>query len=121
MLQLSQNLVFILVLIFAGEALAILAEILSARGEVRNSKKMLRLAVSMTLVIIFGGAVSIYGYMLGISLLSNIWIITVASIASILIIEPVLDYALLKQLPTRGAVLGFLLGASGMIIAILVK
>ena len=120
-LDIASSLVFILALIFSGEALAILAEVVGAKREAKRDRHLERVFGFMVVIITFGGAVSLGGYMLGIALVQNIWIISVASIASELVIEPFVDYALLKQLPTRGAALGFLLGASGMILALLVR
>lgn len=112
-------LLLVALLIFLGECLAMLAEILSARTALRDRGHVRRQFYRMAIVIVFAGLFSLLGYTLGITVLKNIWIVSVVSIASELLLEPVLDYTLLRQLPTRGAAIGFALGAAGIIVALL--
>ena len=51
----------------------------------------------------------------------NIWIVSVISITSILLIEPVLAYFIFDQLPTKGAAIGLVLGAIGLYLALFYK
>ncbi len=61
----------------------------------------------------------IAGYILGYKSFQNIWIVSALSITSILIIEPILGYALFQQLPTKGAFLGLILAVIGFIVTLI--
>jgi hypothetical protein len=73
------------------------------------------LTIKMFIIIVFAGVFLIVGYMMGFSAFKNIWIVSVASITSILIIEPILAYTVFQQLPTKGAIIGLILGILGFI------
>lgn len=102
-----------LILILFGETLAILTELTGAKytGDTFSTRLFFRLLALM----IIAGAFLLAGYMLGFINFKNIWIVSAVSITSILIIEPVLNYFYLNQLPTRGALIGFILGVIGLI------
>ncbi|MBI4173778.1 MAG: hypothetical protein HY519_03610 [Candidatus Aenigmarchaeota archaeon] len=104
-------------LILAGEALAIYAEMLGAKAYAESSP-FLAAFLKMLLVMTVGGGFLIAGYMLGFQAFQNIWIVTAASITSILIIEPILAYTLFQQLPTKGAMVGLALGLAGFLAAL---
>ena len=110
--------ILVIFLIFSGETLAIYAEIFAAKTRSVSSKPFLQIFLKMFLVIILAGGFLIAGYMLGFSAFKNIWIVSVTSITSILIIEPILAYMIFQQLPTKGAIIGLILGAIGFIITI---
>jgi hypothetical protein len=104
----------ILVLI-SGEVITIGAEIYGAKYfglEFGNFKTVFwKLVLPMT----FGGFLLLTGYMLSMQSFKNIWVVTVISISSIIIAEPILNYAITHQSPTRGALIGFILGALGLL------
>jgi cellulose synthase/poly-beta-1,6-N-acetylglucosamine synthase-like glycosyltransferase len=108
-------------LIFIAEAVTIYAEMLAARSKFFTSQSSLQIFLKMFLISIVGGGFLILGYMFGINNFKNIWIVSVISITSILIIEPVLAYAIFHQLPTRGAALGFIFGILGFVLALFIK
>jgi hypothetical protein len=56
--------------------------------------------------------------MLGFRAFQNIWIVSVSSITSILIIEPLVSYAFFRQSPTTGAFIGLVFGAIGFAAAL---
>lgn len=60
-------------------------------------------------------------YVLGIKAFKNIWVVSVISITSIVIAEPILIYAVFRELPTRGALIGFVLGVVGLLSAVFLK
>jgi hypothetical protein len=106
-------------LILAGEALAIYAEISGAKiysaGGLFN-QTFLRVFV----FILFGSICLLVGYMLGYRGFRNIWIVSAISITGILIIEPSLNYTIFHQLPTKGALIGLILGAIGFVAALFI-
>lgn len=108
------------VLVFAGECLAMLSEIIGAKDEVKDKRHIKKHFYKMAVIMTFAGFFALLGYSLGITVLKNIWIVSVVSIASELILEPFLDYKILKQLPTKGAAIGFVLGAVGIMAALLI-
>lgn len=67
------------------------------------------------------GILLLVGYMLGLKAFENIYIVSVVSITSILVLEPLLAFLVLHQLPTRGAVVGLVLGGVGLFSALFVK
>jgi hypothetical protein len=68
----------------------------------------------ITLICIAGISL-VLAYWLGYQGTGNIWVVTVASLTLLLILEPIIIYAMLKELPSRGAIIGFSLGAAGLI------
>lgn len=74
--------------------------------------------LELGVVIMVGSFALLAGYMLGIKAFNNIWIVSAVSISSILILEPIVAYSVFRQIPTKGAFIGFLLGAAGLIIAL---
>lgn len=107
-----------ILLIVLGEALAIYAEMLGAKDATVASNPILQVFLKMFLVMVIAGGFLIAGYMLGFKTFKNIWVVSVISIAAILVIEPILAYSVFKQLPTRGAAIGFILGVLGAIAAL---
>ena len=110
--------ILVLILIFLGEALAIYAEMTGARMNQVTQQPFLQIFLKMFLIIIIGSGLLIAGYMLGFESFKNIWIVSVISITSILIIEPILALTIFKQMPTTGALIGLVLGIIGIIAAI---
>ena len=100
-----------IVLLIIGEALSIYIELSLAR---RPSN-----VLGMSIIFILATPFLLYGYMIGYSAFKNIWIVSIISITSILIIEPVLAYLIFKELPTRGAFIGLVFGTLGFISSLL--
>jgi hypothetical protein len=97
-----------LCVLFIGEALCIYAEMLAAKA---------RVAASLV-VIMPSSLLLLAGYYYGYKAFDNIWIVTVASVTSILIAEPVLALALFSDTPSKGATAGLILGAIGLYLAV---
>ena len=105
-------------ILFTGEVISIAAEVYGAKffGMDANNFKAVfwRLAVPISV----GAWLLLAGYMLSMEVFKNIWIVSVISITSILIAEPIIDYTITGQLPTRGAFIGLILGILGLIAAL---
>ena len=112
---------FAIILILFGEMVTIYAEMILARNNFLNSSPLSKIFWHPFSIMVIGGTLLITGYFVGFGAFKNIWIVSVISITSILIIEPVLAYTIFHQLPTKGAALGFILGALGFIMALLIK
>jgi len=108
----------VLILLFIGESLSIYAEMVGARSSHIASQPFLQIFLKMFLLITLAGGFLIAGYMLGFKAFKNIWIVSVASITSILIVEPLLAWTIFKQAPTSGAIVGFILGAIGLFVSL---
>lgn len=106
-----------LLLIFFGESLAIYAEIVAAK-HIQTFNTTL---VEMSIVMAVAGVMLVAGYMFGVKYLQNIWVVGAVSIASIIIMEPLITYTLFRELPTKGALIGLMLGFCGLLSALFIK
>ena len=100
-----------IILLVVGEALSIYIELSLARKPTN--------IFGMTIIFIAATAFLLYGYIISYSAFRNIWIVSVISITSILIIEPILAYLIFRELPTRGASIGLIFGTLGFISSLL--
>jgi hypothetical protein len=105
-------------ILFTGEVVSIAAEVYGAKFfgiDMHNFKGVFwRLVVPISI----GAWLLLCGYMLSMAAFKNIWVVSVISITSILIAEPIIDYAITGQLPTRGALIGLIFGVLGFIAAL---
>jgi hypothetical protein len=108
----------------AALALMIFGEILTIYSEVYASKlpghsvETPAIFLKPIILISIAGVSLIFAYWLGYQATGNIWVVTVASLTLLLILEPIVIYAMLRELPERGALIGFILGATGLIATI---
>lgn len=107
--------ILVVLIIFFGESLTILAEMIAARTFSIASHSFLDMFIKMFLIFAFAGGALIFGYMFGFISFKNIWIVSVISITSILISEPILAYVFFQQLPTSGALIGLIFGVLGFV------
>jgi len=98
------------ILVFLGELFAIYAETFGVKQEMFSSGFW-----KITLLMTFGGILLILGYIYGYKAYQNLWVITVVSITTLLIAEPLVIYFFFNQTPTLGALIGFILGIIGLI------
>jgi len=117
----SSNLikVLVIVLVALGEGFAIFAEMWAAKHYSGTGTSFWQVLLKMFLVFAIGGSLLIAGYMFGLKAFKNIWIVSVTSITSIVILEPILAYFFLQQVPTTGATIGFILGVIGLFVAVI--
>ena len=106
-----------LILMIFGEVLTIYSEVYASKLPGRPMETPLMFLKPMILISIAGISL-IFAYWLGYQGTGNIWVVTVASLTLLLILEPIVIYAMLKELPERGALIGFFLGAAGLIAAV---
>jgi hypothetical protein len=104
-------------LIFIGESLAIYIEINGAKAFSTNSV-FFQTFIKGAIFLFIAGCALLVGYMFGYRGFKNIWIVSAISITSILIIEPVINYLIFHQLPTKGAFVGLILGVMGFVAAL---
>jgi len=107
-----------LVLMAFGEVLTIYSEVYASRlpSGLWASPELL---IKPMLMICIAGISLIVAYWLGYQATRNIWVITVASLTMLLILEPIVIYAMLGEAPQRGAIIGFVLGAVGLLCTVL--
>ncbi len=110
-----------LLLLFIGEAIAVASEMIGARMFAVGRHTFLDIFLKMLLLIFLGGGSLIAGYMLGYKAFQNIWIVTIASITAILIVEPFLAWMLFREIPTKGAIIGLVLGMLGFVATITIR
>lgn len=106
-----------IVAIFAGETFSIYAEVIAAKHHATGNMAILPIFFKAFALITIWGALLVAGYMLGIHALKNIWIIGVASIASIIVMEPAITWLIFHEPPTTGALIGLILWMIGLIAA----
>jgi phosphatidylglycerophosphate synthase len=106
-----------LTLMIFGEILTIYSEVYASKLPGRPMETPLMFLKPMILISIAGISL-VFAYWLGYQGTGNIWVVTVASLTLLLILEPIVIYAMLKELPERGALIGFFLGAAGLIAAV---
>ncbi len=106
-----------LILLFFGESLAIYSEVVAAKNIHTFGSTFLKTSLLMTLA----GLGLIAGYMLGVKYLQNIWVIGAVSVVSIIIMEPIITYSIFHELPSKGALIGLVLGVLGLASALFIK
>ena len=110
----SHYLIASMVLMVFGEILTIYSEVYASKlfGRVIENPELF---IKPILLICIAGISLIFAYWLGYQGTGNIWVVTVASLTLLLILEPIVIYAMLKELPGPGALIGFILGAIGLL------
>ena len=103
-----------LILMIFGEVLTTYSEVYASKLPGRPLETPLMFLKPIILISIAGVSL-VFAYWLGYRATGNIWVVTVASLTLLLILEPIVIYAMLKELPERGALIGFILGATGLI------
>lgn len=106
-----------LILLFLGESLAIYSEVIAAK----NLTSFWSTFWKMSLITTIAGIFLIAGYMLGIKYLQDIWVVSAVSIASIVVMEPIITYLVFHDLPSKGALLGLILGILAILSALFIK
>ena len=104
-------------LLFIGEFVTIYAELAAAKLPNDGSFQLVAL-IKPSVLVAFAGVCLVLAYWMGYRVVGNIWVVTIASITSILILEPIVVFAMFKEIPSRGAIIGFILGTMGFIAAI---
>lgn len=111
--------VFALVLMVLGEFCAIYSEVATARLAQANDGSTWTSFVIPVLLMCFAGLCLLGAYWLGYVAVGDIWIVTVVSVTSLLLLEPLVVWGLFQEAPGRGALIGFCLGALGMLSTVL--
>ena len=106
-----------ILLLFIGESLAIFSEIIAAR----NINNFFNTFWKMALIATLAGLFLTLGYMLGMKYIENIWVVGAVSIASIVVVEPIITYLIFHELPSRGALIGLILGILAILSALFIK
>ncbi|AZE55850.1 hypothetical protein SAMN05216475_1650 [Pseudomonas synxantha] len=110
--------VFALGLMVIGEFCAIYSEVVTARLAHTGGGSWGAFVLPVV-VMCFAGFCLLGAYWLGYRAVGDIWIVTVVSVTSLLLLEPVVVWSLFHEAPGRGALVGFCLGALGMLATIL--
>ena len=106
--------VFALGLMVVGEFCAIYSEVVTAKLAQTGSGSW-EVFVLPVVLMCFAGLCLLGAYWLGYMVVGDIWIVTVVSVTSLLLLEPVVVWAQFHEAPGRGALIGFCLGALGML------
>ena len=103
--------------LFLGESLSIYAEVAGAKSLSAFNATFWKTSGIMAIA----GLFLVAGYMFGLRYLQNIWIVGAVSVASIIIMEPLITYLVFHELPARGAVIGLAFGICGLLSALFIK
>ncbi|MFH1112166.1 MAG: hypothetical protein V1712_03840 [Patescibacteria group bacterium] len=111
----------VLAAIFVGEFLFIFFEIFLANkfkdgGTSSEVFKYLLLVVPFAVVF---SVLILWGYIYGYRVFEKIWVITIISWSSILIIEPALNYLIFKEVPAGNTLIAGGLAVAAIVISIL--
>jgi len=106
--------IFALIILFLGELSTIYGEMAGSRLHALGTPIFSLGMLKYLVLVAVGGIFILAGYVWGYKAFNNIWIISALSVTSILILEPFLAYSIFKQLPTTGALIGFILGVLGL-------
>lgn len=101
-------------LMVIGEFCAIYSEVVTAKLAQAGDGSWQALTMPVVLMC-FAGLCLLGAYWLGYRAVGDIWVVTVVSITSLLLLEPVVIWGLFHEAPGRGALIGFCLGALGML------
>ncbi len=113
--------ILILLAIFIGELMFIFFEIYLAH-KFRASVDSARVIKTLILVVPWAAVFSLlilWGYIYGYKYFEKIWVITIISWSSILIIEPALNYLIFKEMPAGNTLVASLLAVAAIIVSIL--
>ena len=105
--------ILVIIIIFTAEGLMIFNEMKGAKLFSDSTQTFSKIFFKLAPILILGAIGLLIGYMIGFRSYNNIWIVSVISITSILILEPILAYSIFHQYPTRGALIGLILGITG--------
>ena len=107
-------LIISLILMVFGEVLTIYSELYAAKlpGRFLDAPELF---IKPIIIICIAGISLIFAYWLGYQASGNIWVVTVTSLTLLLVLEPVVIYAMLQEIPKKGAIVGFILGAAGLV------
>ncbi|MFL1480653.1 hypothetical protein [Pseudomonas grimontii] len=101
-----------------GEFCAIYSEVVTAKLAHTGNGSWEGFVLPVVLMC-FAGLCLLGAYWLGYVAVGDIWIVTVVSVTSLLLLEPVVVWSLFQEAPGRGALIGFVLGALGMLSTVL--
>ena len=102
--------------IFFGESLSIYAEMVGEKSNYLATQPFWQIFIKVFLLITFAGAFLVAGYMLGLSAFKSVWVVSVISITSIIIVEPTIGWLFFKQIPSTSSIIGFAFGVVGLVI-----
>ena len=102
-----------ILLVFIGEALAIYAETFGIKQAIFSLGFWKIFAVMC-----ISGLLLVLGYILGFKAFGNLWVITVVSLTTLLIVEPLILVIFLHQTPAVGSFVGLILGVIGLLFSI---
>lgn len=105
-------------LMVIGEFCAIYSEVVTARLAQTGNGSWEAFILPVVLMC-FAGLCLLGAYWLGYVAVGDIWIVTVVSVTSLLLLEPIVVWSLFHEAPGRGALIGFVLGALGMLSTVL--
>ncbi|MCX6755164.1 MAG: hypothetical protein NT068_01300 [Candidatus Nomurabacteria bacterium] len=100
-------------LLFLGESLAIYTEVIAAHSYQNNL--FWSIFIKMFILMTIAGGLLVAGYMFAFKGFKDIWIVSVISITSILFMEPIINYLIFHELPSRGTAIGFIFGILGLV------
>lgn len=98
-----------ILVVFLGELIAVTSEVFFSKG---------KYMYTMVFLMFIGGCLLLGGYWLAYKYMNSLWPIYVASITAILVLEPIIIFAVDGEIPSLGAQIGFVLGALGCFAAL---
>ena len=109
----------ILFLIFLGEAIGVYLEIdLASKFKVNGSfGDILRYVLILSPVLILCLVLLLFGYIYGYRNFQKIWVVTIISWSSIVVVETFLNYLILHEIPKGRTLIGGILAIPAIVIS----
>jgi hypothetical protein len=111
----------ILILIFLGELIGVYLEIaLASKFKVNGSfSDILRFLFLLSPIFIICFSILLIGYIYGYRSFNKIWVVTIVSWSSILVVETLLNYFIFYELPRGKTLIGGILAIAAIVISII--
>jgi hypothetical protein len=106
-------------MIAAGESLMIVAQVFGAKASTAGSHigQILKLSNWYFWISLFGVFIVLAGYLYGIKVFNNIWLVTMTSWTALVVAEIILARLVFKTVPEGTVLFGFVLVLIGFVIA----
>ena len=113
--------IFATAMLALGEFLAIYSEVIMSHRVEKISLASWQQYLYPFFIITIAGIPMIIGYATGIKAFKSIWVVSAISISCIVFLEPILNYAVFREFPSHGQLIGVIFCLLGLLSFVLFK